>query len=233
MTKACHSNQLQHVNHVLSMCVCHGVCVNWRIWTDWLKIADLDGERLGVGVSFDEQHPHYAEIRDVDLVSAVIVFEKRARIPHGFALSWDIETALVSALTCFTSAHGAGAGGAKGERPIHVCSFRYMCVLILLYMRQQLTRRRRAVVKSPTNYLRVRILLYLCPHATMCVSPYILLYKCPHTTICVLQLLYMCPHTAIYVSPYYYMCPHTNFTCVLILLYVSSYNYISVRIRLY
>jgi hypothetical protein len=61
MTKACHSTQLQ--------------------------LAHLDGERLGVGVSFDEQHPHYAVIRDVDLVSPVQVLKKRASIPHGFALS--------------------------------------------------------------------------------------------------------------------------------------------------
>jgi hypothetical protein len=52
-----------------------------------LKLADLDGERLGVGVSFDEQHPDYAVRRHVDLVSPVIVLEKCARIPHGFALS--------------------------------------------------------------------------------------------------------------------------------------------------
>jgi hypothetical protein len=52
-----------------------------------MKLAHLDGEGLGVGVSFDEQHPHYAVFSHVDLVSAVVVLEKRARIPHGFALS--------------------------------------------------------------------------------------------------------------------------------------------------
>ena len=86
-------------------------------------------------------------------------------------------------------------------------------------------RRRRAVLKSATNYIRLRILLYLCPHTTMCVSSYILPYVRPHTItsvpsyyyMCVLILLYMCPRTAIcvlillYVSSYYCLCPHTNF----------------------
>ena len=205
MTKACHSTQLQHVNHVLSVCVCHGVCVNWRMWTDWRKLAHLDGEGLGVGVSFDEQHPHYAVLgRDVDLFSAVEVLEKRARIPHGFALSWDIETALVSALTCFTSAHSAGAGGATGERPIHVSSYRYMCVRILLYMCAQLAeeRRRRAVLKSTTNYIRVCILLYLCPHTTVCVPSYILLYVRPHTITSVPSYYHMCAFILLCVSSY-------------------------------
>ncbi len=90
MTKACHSTQLQHVKpwHVLSVCVCVTVCVCELTHANRLtKLAHLDGEGLGVGVSFDQQHPHYAVIRDVDLVSAVIVLEKRARIPHGFALA--------------------------------------------------------------------------------------------------------------------------------------------------
>jgi hypothetical protein len=34
----------------------------------------------------------------------------------------------------------------------------------------------------------------------------ILLYVCPHTTICVSSYYYMCPHTTIYVSSYYYVC---------------------------
>jgi hypothetical protein len=55
---------------------------------DRIKLAHLDGEGLGVGVSFDEQHPHYAVLgRDVDLVSPVTVLEVRTRVPHGFALS--------------------------------------------------------------------------------------------------------------------------------------------------
>ena len=110
---------------------------------------------------------------------------------------------------------------------MYVSSYPYMCVLILLYMCAQLAeeRRRRAVLKSATNYIRLRILLYLCPHTTMCVSSYILPYVRPHTItsvpsyyyMCVLILLYMCPRTAIcvlillYVSSYYCLCPHTNF----------------------
>ena len=79
-----------------------------------------------------------------------------------------------------------------------------MCVLILLYMCAQLAeeRRRRAVLKSPTNYLSARLLLYSCPHTTVCVPSYI--------------LLYVRPHTITSVPSYYHM-------CVLILLCVSSY----------
>ena len=85
-----------------------------------------------------------------------------------------------------------------------------MCVLRLLYMCAQLAeeRRRRPVLKSPTNYISALILLYLCPHTTICVSSYILLYVRPHTITSVPSYFYMCPHTAL---------------CVLILLYVSSY----------
>jgi hypothetical protein len=139
-------------------------------------------------------------ICDVDLVSAVIVLEKCARIPHGFALSWDIGTALVSPLTCFTPAPSAAARGAKGERPIYVSSYRYMCVLILLYMCARLAeeRRRRAVLKSPTNYLRVRILLYLCPYYYMCVLI--------HTTICASSYYYICALILPYVCPLTIMC---------------------------
>jgi len=52
-----------------------------------LKLAHLNGEGLGVGISFDEQHPDYAVIRDVDLVSAVIVLEVSAGVPHRFTLT--------------------------------------------------------------------------------------------------------------------------------------------------
>ena len=68
-------------------CLCVFVCVELT-HVNRLTKADLDGEGLGVGVSFDEQHPHYAVLgRDVDLVLTVEVLEKRARIPHGLALS--------------------------------------------------------------------------------------------------------------------------------------------------
>jgi hypothetical protein len=71
----------------------------------------------------------------------------------------------------------------------------------------------------------VRILLCMCPHATMCVlillASQVLkrLYVCPHTTsghyICVLILL------ASQVLKRLYVCPHTtsgHYICVLILL---------------
>jgi hypothetical protein len=45
-----------------------------------------------------------------------------------------------------------------------VCSYYYICVLILLYV---------------SSYY------YMCPHTTICV--HILLYMCPHTAICVLR----------------------------------------------
>ncbi len=78
-------------------------------------------------------------------------------------------------------------------------------------------RRRRALLKSPTNYLSVRILLHLCPHATICVPSYILLYVRPHTITYLPSYYYMCVLILLlYVSSYYYMCPHTAL-CVLIL----------------
>jgi hypothetical protein len=87
----------------------------------------------------------------------------------------------------------------------------------------------------------VLMLLYMCPHTTICVSSHycicvlILLYMCPHTTavylaphtticvsshycICVLTLLYMCPHTSAV-----YLAPHTT-------IYVSSHYWICVLI---
>jgi len=72
-----------------------------------------------------------------------------------------------------------------------------MCVLMLLY-------------------ICVLMLLYLCPHTT---------YVSSFCYICVLILLHMCPNTATFVFSCWLTartCPHTA-TCVLILLYVSSY----------
>ena len=51
----------------------------------------------------------------------------------------------------------------------------------------------------------------------------ILLYMCPHTTICVLIPLYMCPHATIYVLILLYARSfHHTTICVLMLLYASS-----------
>ena len=91
----------------------------------------------------------------------------------------------------------------------------------------------------PHANMRVLILLYVCPHTTMCpctticVSSYC--YVCRHTTmcptniqlssyyyICVLILLFACPHTiTTYMSSFYY-------TCVLILLYMCPHTTIYV-----
>ena len=82
-----------------------------------------------------------------------------------------------------------------------------ICVLILLYMCPHTT-----ICMCPHTTICVLMLLCIFPHTTTCM--------CPHTTIC------MCPHTTIFVSSYYYvsshyyMCPHTP--CVLILLYMPS-----------
>ena len=91
-------------------------------------------------------------------------------------------------------------------RAIYVSSYRYMCVLMLLYMCTQLAeeRHRRAVLKSPTNHLSVRILLYFCPRTTT--YAYTNVYVSHHTRLCVLILGYMCPHTNLCVSAYYYIC---------------------------
>ena len=92
------------------------------------------------------------------------------------------------------------------------------------------------------------IILYMCPHATIYMSPYyyiyvrILLYIYPHTTIYMSAyyyiyvpiLLYICPHTTIYMPAYYYIqvpillyiCPHTT-------IYMSPYYYIYVSILVY
>ncbi len=56
--------------------------------------------------------------------------------------------------------------------------------------------------------------------ATICVSSYCCM--CPHTAVCVLA--------AVCVASFYYVCPHTavsSYYCVLMLLYVSSYYYVS------
>ena len=95
----------------------------------------------------------------------------------------------------------------------------------------------------------------MCPHTTICVPSYILLsvssycFMCPHTIICVLilTLLFLLPlrHVIVVHSTrlaslknfnYYTFKKNFNYytiVCVLMLLYVSSYYYISVRIILY
>jgi hypothetical protein len=93
----------------------------------------------------------------------------------------------------------------------------------------------------------VRILLYVCPHTTICVSAYyhicvrILLYVCPHTTICVSAhyhlcvrtLLYVCPHTTICVSAHYYMCVRTlPYVCPHTTICVSACPHTTVEVLL-
>jgi hypothetical protein len=82
---------------------------------------------------------------------------------------------------------------------LHVSSYCYICVLILLYM----------CPHTPKTAGRQRVACcYMCPHSAVYVpsTGSILLYMCPHAAICV---------------PYCYI-------RVLILLYVSSYIYIRV-----
>ena len=56
------------------------------------------------------------------------------------------------------------------------------------------------------------ILLYVCPHTTICVSAYydmcvlMLLCVCHYATMCVLILLCVCPHTTMSVSLCYCVC---------------------------
>jgi hypothetical protein len=72
------------------------------------------------------------------------------------------------------------------------------------------------------------ILLYMCPHTTICV-PASLETRRPsyrlYTTLCVLILLYMRPHTSMCVFSYYYV-------CVLILLYVCVHILLFVYLSL-
>ncbi len=81
----------------------------------------------------------------------------------------------------------------------------------------------------------VLILLCMCPHATIC--PHTNIYVSSYYYVCVLMLLsvliqiyvssyyYMCHHATICVLILLHMCPHT--TIVVILLFVSSYKYVS------
>ena len=118
--------------------------------------------------------------------------------------------------------------------PLHYVSlYYYICVHILLYIssmsiwvssidkiskkKSEISKKnKRQVATLPTvSYIGVLMLLYMCPHATVCV--FIVLYLFPHTTtsdsfyyLCVLILPCMCPPTTMYVSSYYYMCRHTT-----------------------
>jgi hypothetical protein len=75
-----------------------------------------------------------------------------------------------------------------------------------------------SIYVSSYYYVRVLILLCMCPHTILCVL--ILLYVLSYYYICVLILLYLCPHTPI--------CVLICYICVLIMLcvcqYVSSYQ---------
>jgi hypothetical protein len=107
---------------------------------------------------------------------------------------------------------------------LHVSLYYCIVVLVLPHMCPHTT----TYVSSCYYYIcphtaYILILLRMCLHTTiLCVV--ILLCMCPHTTICVL-ILSICSrtiiihasHTTVHVSSYYY-------TCVLILLHVSSYN---------
>jgi hypothetical protein len=139
-------------------------------------------------------------------------------------VSRSAETELVSALTCFSSAHSAGAGGAKGESPIYVSSYRLICVLILLYciyMPLQLAeeRRRRTVLKCP--------LPTMCPHTVICVLAQLSVCVSLYCYICVLILLHMCPHATTCVSSYQLisLLATEHFFCLLASIFFSSQKY--------
>ncbi len=90
------------------------------------------------------------------------------------------------------------------------------------------------VYVSSYYYIYVLILLYMCPHAPICVR----------MLLCVLILLYMCHHTPIYMFAYYYICVRIllhkhlpySFCAICMHIYipicVSAYYYICVRILL-
>jgi hypothetical protein len=81
-----------------------------------------------------------------------------------------------------------------------------ICVLILLYMCHLLYVSScyhicvLMLYVSSCSYICVLILLYMCPHTTMCL----------HGTIYVSSCYYMCPHATIYASSCYHMCPHAT-----------------------
>ena len=73
-------------------------------------------------------------------------------------------------------------------------------------------KRQRVWLKASFYYISVLILLYICPHTTIYLSPYY------YTSV--LILLYVCPHNKrqhvwLKANHYYYMRPHT-------IIYVSS-----------
>ena len=92
---------------------------------------------------------------------------------------------------------------------MYVSSYYYIRVFILLYI-------------SSYYYICVLILLYMFPYIPIHMSSYyhifvfIFLAVRLHTTVFVRIILYMCLHTTMYMSSY-------SCTCVLKLLYVSSY----------
>jgi hypothetical protein len=99
----------------------------------------------------------------------------------------------------------------------------YTCVLILL-----------CYCVSVYYYRCVLMLLHIWHlHVLLCAS--LLLQLCPHTTIYTspstsLTLLYMCPHTTTYMYSHYYI---TSLPLHCILLYVSSYYYMSPHTTIY
>jgi hypothetical protein len=99
---------------------------------------------------------------------------------------------------------------------------RNMCPHTAMHMQASSSRASSPETSASYCYTCVLILLYMCPHTTICVSSYY--YMCPLTCVrilllCMSSYYYMCPHATIYASSHYYI-------CVLRLLYVSSYCYI-------
>jgi hypothetical protein len=79
---------------------------------------------------------------------------------------------------------------------IHVSAFCYICVRILLYMRQHMCPHT-AIYVSAYCYICVRTPMYMCPHTGIS-----RVGVCKRLTQSI--LLYMCLHADIYVSAYRY-----------------------------
>ncbi len=103
-----------------------------------------------------------------------------------------------------------------------------MCVLILLYVCPHTTLCLPATATPATpawNLSHTHTLVYVCTHTTICVSSYCSM-RAVYCYRCVLIPKYMCPHSTRYVCTYCYK-------CVLIRLYVSACCYTCALLLLY
>jgi hypothetical protein len=133
---------------------------------------------------------------------------------------------------------GPAAHGSAREAPRQGTHFTcFTSTKAQMLTAEEVLRRLRQATCSPSSagrrccrrsiYICLRILLYMCPHATTCVRAVVCghIYRAPaaYYCICVRMLLYVCAltlgssdaHTS------FYMCPHTTIG-VLILAYIST-----------